>query len=1122
MPERKGAHKSVYDALIEAFRKRLFRVYETDPTDLHQWRDRILVTLYLMALAGTLVVALPVRLYLASQDLWIVVLVNRIALLWGVFVLCFRHRLSFALQAVGAIVFTYLIGVTVLWQVGPYSVGFMWLFASVVIASVFIGLRGALAATVLNACTFAVFGWFVALDAFPWLQNKPYHLFQWVIMTCNFLMLNFITAVPVAVMTGGLQRSLNKEKNARADLDLRRKDLEQAKDRLEREIEEREEAQEALKESERKYRLLADNAGVGILLIQEGKLVYMNPIGLDFMGYTQEELTESPFIEHVHPDDRERLTDNYMRKMRGEHVTPGDIYRIFNKEGVMKWVQCRAELVVWEGKETLLAFLADADEMMQAEEALRESERKYRLLADNAGVGILLTQGDKIVYVNPIGLEFMGYTQEELTELPFIEHVHPDDRERLIDNYMKKMRGEYVPEGPVYRIFNKDGVMKWVQSRSELVVWEGKETLLTFLADVDEMVQAEEALRESERKYRLLADNASIGIVLTRNGKMIYANPKVYEFAKYSEEDLMSRPFIEFIHPDDRQWLVDTYLKKLRGEDVPQGSVYRFIDAEGRTRWIRSHSTTVEWEGQKTLLTFFTNMDKVKEAEEAKKRSEERYSLLVKHAPVGIIQIDPASSGILSVNDTMCRYTGFSELKLLSMSLSELFYPCEGPGECITVTKGSPPGERHEEATECRLKNKDGNDLTVILNTSIDFKDKAFERVTIVVQDVTERKRMEQELLKARQLESIGILAGGIAHDFNNLLTGIMGNISLAKMDLDEKGRAYRILNQAEKASARATDLTLRLLTFSKGGEPMTREVSVKEVIEEAARFALGGSEIRCDIEVSEEIPTVEIDPGQIDQVIRNLISNAIQASPADGPIEIEVRNCRLNPSDGIPLKPGDYVRITCKDRGGGIPPENIHKIFDPYFTTKEHGNGLGLTTAYSIVKRHNGYIAVESYVGRGTCFTIYLPASKQEQSAFWSNEREAMNGKGKILVMDDEELILDLVEQMLPRMGYKVAVARDGSEALDMYRQAARDAPFDAVILDLTVPGGMGGKETVGELKRIDPEAKVIVSSGYGNDPIMTDYASYGFSGVVAKPYTMDRLGKALDGVVGADSEND
>ena len=884
----------MYDALVEAVRKRLFRVYEADPTDLHQWRDRILVTLYLMALAGTLVVALPVRLYLASQDLWIVVLVNRIALLWGGFVLCFRHRLSFALQAVGAIVFTYLIGVTVLWRVGPYSVGFMWLFASVVIASVFIGLRGALAATVLNACTFAVFGWFVALDAFPWLQNKPYHLFQWVIMTCNFLMLNFITAVPVAVMTGGLQRSLNKEKNARADLDLRRKDLEQAKDRLEREIEEREEAQEALKESERKYRLLADNAGVGILLIQEGKLVYMNPIGLDFMGYTQEELTESPFIEHVHSDDRERLTDNYMRKMRGEHVTPGDIYRIFNKEGVMKWVQCRAELVVWEGKETLLAFLADADEMMQAEEALRESERKYRLLADNA----------------------------------------------------------------------------------------------------------------------------SIGIVLTRNGKMIYANPKVYEFAKYSEEDLMSRPFIEFIHPDDRQWLVDTYLKKLRGEDVPQGSVYRFIDAEGRTRWIRSHSTTVEWEGQKTLLTFFTNMDKVKEAEEAKKRSEERYSLLVKHAPVGIIQIDPASSGILSVNDTMCRYTGFSELKLLSMSLSELFYPCEGPGECITVTKGSPPGERHEEATECRLKNKDGNDLTVILNTSIDFKDKAFERVTIVVQDVTERKRMEQELLKARQLESIGILAGGIAHDFNNLLTGIMGNISLAKMDLDEKGRAYRILNQAEKASARATDLTLRLLTFSKGGEPMTREVSVKEVIEEAARFALGGSEIRCDIEVSEEIPTVEIDPGQIDQVIRNLISNAIQASPADGPIEIEVRNCRLNPSDGIPLKPGDYVRITCKDRGVGIPPENIHKIFDPYFTTKEHGNGLGLTTAYSIVKRHNGYIAVESYVGRGTCFTIYLPASKQEQSAFWSNEREAMNGKGKILVMDDEELILDLVEQMLPRMG--------------------------------------------------------------------------------------------------------
>ena len=514
-------------------------------------------------------------------------------------------------------------------------------------------------------------------------------------------------------------------------------------------------------------------------------------------------------------------------------------------------------------------------------------------------------------------------------------------------------------------------------------------------------------------------------------------------------------------------------------------------------------------------------MDRVKAAEEAKERSEERYSLLVKYAPVGIIQVDPASSGIQSVNDTMCRYTGYSERELLSMSPSELFTPNEGPGECITVTKGSPPGERREEATECRLKTKDGKDLTVIVNTSIDYKDEALERVTIVVQDVTERKRMEQELLKARQLESIGILAGGIAHDFNNLLTGIMGNISLAKMDLDENDRAYRILNKAEKASVRATDLTLRLLTFSKGGAPLTREASIKEVIDEAARFALGGSEIRCDIKVPEEIPTVEIDPAQIGQVIRNLILNAVQASPEGGPIEIEVQNYRIDPSDGIPLKPGEYVRIACKDRGIGIPPENIHKIFDPYFTTKEQANGLGLTTAYSIVKRHNGHVAVESYVGRGTCFTIYLPASGKEQPALWSNERVAMSEKGKILVMDDEELILDLVEQMLPRMGYEVAIARDGSEALAMYREAAKDAPFDAVIVDLTVPEGMGGKETVSEIKRIDPDAKVIVSSGYGNDPIMSNYASYGFSGVVAKPYSMGNMGAALEKVLGTGTEN-
>lgn len=506
-------------------------------------------------------------------------------------------------------------------------------------------------------------------------------------------------------------------------------------------------------------------------------------------------------------------------------------------------------------------------------------------------------------------------------------------------------------------------------------------------------------------------------------------------------------------------------------------------------------------------------------AERAMRENEEELRAINEAAANAIIAID-SKKNILHWNPAAERLFQYTAEEVVDKPITSIISP---PKHQSTFTKISKQLEIGVDADSMEAKTielfgykKDGSEFPVEVSFSAFKKGDQWHTVGII-RDISARKELEKGVLRANKFESLGVLSSGIAHDFNNLLTAIIGNINLVSKLSGTPPDSLELLKNAEKASRRAKALTQQLLTFSKEGMPVRKTTSVEKLIRDSVEYALHGSIIVCSFDIPEDLLLVDIDASQIGQVLQNIVTNSRQSIRGSGAIIINCRNIESSEIDGFNLNlSGKYIEIAIRDTGQGINQKNQQKIFEPYFTTKEHGSGLGLTIAHSIIQRHDGYITFTSDEDKGSTFTIYLPAAVDQHIP---KEQEKSPEKGrnfKILVVDNEEMLLGIAGRMLVHLGHECVCARSAREALDVYRHLWKTGtPVDGVIVDLTLPGGMGGKETAAAIFDINAEARIIVSSGYSNDPVMVDFDEYGFCAAIAKPFDMDELGEVINNVL-------
>jgi PAS domain S-box-containing protein len=898
-----------------------------------------------------------------------------------------------------------------------------------------------------------------------------------------------------------------------------------------RDVTERRRAEEALRE-ERHFseNLIQCSPTFFVAVSPEGQTLMMNETMLKGLGYEKEEVLGTNYLETFVPEDEGELLLNLFNNLKDLNEVVLNESNLLTKDGRKLLLEWHTRPMMKENGRLDYFFSVGIDitARKQSEKELQESEERFRAVFEGSLDAIFLAdpESGKVIGANPAAEELLSRPVEEIiglhqtqlhpahlkssVEEKFSRHAREEDKERPFESSVLRSDGQEIPVEILAHIIQIDGVP----------------VLYGTFRDITERKRVEEALVESEQRYRLLAES-TYDIIWTSDMdlRFSYLSPSVERFIGYSPEELIGKTIIDHLTPSSTEAATKTFLEAFAGENaitsVSPGS--RTIELQrfhknGSVVWGELTFTFLrDDEGRLAgILGVTRDITERKKAAKALQESEEKYRRVVQDSIDAVIIVQGLN--VRFVNQGALRMWGYQrEEEMVGRLVTDLV----APDYRELIEKRGRARERGEvvpDRYEFKALHKEGSEFHAeLLVSNIIYQGVAARQG--VIRDITERKRLEEELMKAQRIESLGVLAGGIAHDFNNILTPILSNISMARIYGELGSEVDEMLTDAEKATLRAKSLTQQLLTFSKGGAPVKKIASISKLLSDSSRFALSGSSVTCKYSIPEDLWSVEMDEGQVGQVIHNLVINADQASPAGGTIKIGAENVVIGPKSPLPLEEGKYVSISIADSGIGIPGEHLSRIFDPFYTTKVRGSGLGLSTSFTIIKQHKGTIQVNSELGAGTVFHIYLPASEEALVIEEKRWKKARTGHGRILVIDDEQSVRRSMKTILNRLGYEVKLAEDGAEGIRVYEKAMKEErPFDLVIMDLTIPGGLGGQKTMEKLKRIDPGAKVIVSSGYSDDPVLSKFQDFGFSEVLAKPYKAEDLveviHKVLDGV--------
>ena len=790
----------------------------------------------------------------------------------------------------------------------------------------------------------------------------------------------------------------------------------------------------------------------------------------------------------------------------------------------------------------------------------------HRSLAQNLpGIvyRLLPSEDNRMVFFNEMVEELTGYSAQELQQgsvCSFDSLILQEDRPRVLRT-VKKALSAIEPFEVEYRLRHKDGTVRhfmekgMVQGPSNgqrafvdgfiLDVTRSKtaeQLMITTIEEMEQRVQertselkkatqrmSREALERKATENTLRVSNELLERIFSATDFLLAYLDSDFNFIRVNEAYANSgrRPHEDFVgrnhfdlYPDEENRRIFKRVVRTGKPFSAQSKPFRHPDQpeRGTTYWdwtlypVKNARSKVQG-----LVLSLYNVTEKERSKQAMRDSEEKYRQLFELSPLGIAVHD-LYGRYLYVNPSYKHMFGRSGKELIGKNYIDVKIPPEDREREKALLRSLLKNEPKIEPFDNVNVHGDGQRITV--RYYADFtrdNDGNVDGFIVYGEEVTELRRLEEERTRAQRLEGLGVLAGGIAHDFNNLLTSVFGNISLARLFSRKDGRADIKLQEAERALTRTKDLTQQLLTFAKGGSPVVRDVRLGGLIEDSASFALSGSNLKCKVSLPKGLWRVRADEGQISQAIQNLVANARDSMPDGGTIRISAANETVSAGQHDQLQKGCYVAISIVDRGTGIQAEHLLKVFDPYFTTKKKGSGLGLATTYSIIDKHKGLLTVQSETGKGSTFTFWLPAIEGTATEEAPAPARIIGGRGRVLIMDDEDIVRDTAAEMLKNLGYEVELSTDGEEAVMLYTRSMSkgEKPFDAVIMDLTIPGGMGGKEALGLLRMEDPDVRAIVSSGYSDDEVMSDFKAHGFSAALAKPYSVDELGEVLGEVL-------